>query len=365
MATERQSPDTIAAQSGFGSCAVTDIAEDPDAPDGLWCVASGNNANTAVRTTFPTPTGNPTVGADLQEFKTWVRQFNEAQAGTPDCRIELWENGVLIRAGPNTAVPDGGLLLSFTWDASELATGDGSLAECKVVGVKTGGSPSSRNTVDVGAVEWNVTYSAAVVDLAAVVSSVSTVAGAVVLNVALAGVSAGAATVAGAMSVGRTLAALTAGVSTVAAALGVRRPIAAAISAVSTAAGVLGVKTGLAALSSGLSTVAGTLALTRSLVGAVTGATSLSADVSVNRSIAAGIGTVATTSAGLTVSAADGETPISGLGIQQPQIQVAGAAAGAPALVTRGARIRGRLLRRWRARRARSRALRASIDRQG
>lgn len=156
--TERQPPDAILAQSGFSSCAVTDIDDDPDSPDGLWCTATGNNVNTDIRTSFPTPAGNPTVGANLQEFKTWVRQFDEAQTGTPTARIELWENGVLVRAGSNASVPDGGLLISFTWNANELATADGSLVECKVVGTKTGGSPSARNSVEVGAVEWNVDY---------------------------------------------------------------------------------------------------------------------------------------------------------------------------------------------------------------
>lgn len=96
--TERQSPDAVLSSSGLTG-GVTDIDDDPDVPDGNWMVATGNNTHTSVRTSFPTPTGNPTVGADLQEFKIWVRQYDENQAGTPDVRIDLWENGVLVRAG--------------------------------------------------------------------------------------------------------------------------------------------------------------------------------------------------------------------------------------------------------------------------
>lgn len=159
--TERQPPDAVLSSTGLTG-GLADIDEDPDSPDGNWMVATGNNVNTDVRTSFATPTGNPTVGVDLQEFKAYVRQYDENQTGTPDCRLELWENGVLVRAGSDTPVPDGGLLISFTWNANELGTADGSLVECKIVGTKSGGAPGARNTVDMGAVEWNVTYTGGV-----------------------------------------------------------------------------------------------------------------------------------------------------------------------------------------------------------
>ena len=41
MATERQAPDAILAQTDL-SGAVTDIDDDPDSPDGLWLSASGS-----------------------------------------------------------------------------------------------------------------------------------------------------------------------------------------------------------------------------------------------------------------------------------------------------------------------------------
>lgn len=159
MATERQAPDAIASSTDL-SGAVTDIDDDPDSPDGLWLTATNNNVNTDVRVTFPTPTGDPTVGADLQEFRAYVRQFDTGQTGNPDARIELWENGTIVRAGSDTSVTGAGQVISFTWNANELGTADGSLVECKVVGTKSGGSPSARNSVEVGAIEWNVDYTA-------------------------------------------------------------------------------------------------------------------------------------------------------------------------------------------------------------
>lgn len=193
MATERQAPDAVLASANLSN-GLTEIDEDPDSPDGNWMVASGNNVDTDVRTSFPTPTGSPTVGAGLQEFKAWVRQFDEGQSGTPEVHIELWENGGLVRAGSKENVTTSGHMVTFTWNASELGTADGSLVECKVVGTKSGGSPGARNTVDVGAVEWNVTYSTGgTVTGAGVSAGVSTAAGNGVGAFVGAGVSASAA----------------------------------------------------------------------------------------------------------------------------------------------------------------------------
>jgi hypothetical protein len=158
MAQERLPPDAILAMTEL-SGVVGDIQDDPDSPDTNWLVASGNNVNTDVRTSFGTPGTAPKVGADLQEFRVLCRQFDEGQGGTPDGRVELWEDGGLIRAGSDTPIPQGGIVLSFTWNANELGTPDGSLVECKVVGTKSGGSPSNRNSTEVGAVEWNEEYS--------------------------------------------------------------------------------------------------------------------------------------------------------------------------------------------------------------
>ncbi len=155
MSIERLPPDTILVQTNLAGI-VTDIDERPTAPDAKWLVASNNNVNIDVRVSFPTPINTPQIGPDLQEFFVFVRQFDESQSGTPTARIELWEAGALVRAGSNTSVPDGGLLFKLTWNANEItAAAD---VECKVIGTKVGGAPSARNTVDVGAVEWNVEF---------------------------------------------------------------------------------------------------------------------------------------------------------------------------------------------------------------
>ena len=175
MATETLRPavaETLSLSNLSGTYA--DIDDDPDAPDGNWLTASGNNVNVSARTTLATPTGNPTVGADLQEFRVQVRQFDVAQGGTPDARIELWENGSLVRAGSDIPVTGSGQVIAFTWNANELGTADGSLVEIMLVGTKSGGSPGNRNTVEVGAMEWNVVYDAGATTYQETVAATST-----------------------------------------------------------------------------------------------------------------------------------------------------------------------------------------------
>jgi len=158
MATETKPPTSVLASTEIGSGTIADIDEDPDSPDANWMVATGNNVDTDVRVDFDTPTDTLTVGADLQEFKSHVRQFDEGQSGTPQVRMELWEAGVLVRAGSDENVTTGGHTLSFTWNANELSAGSGADVECKIIGTKSGGAPGARNAVDYGAVEWNVDY---------------------------------------------------------------------------------------------------------------------------------------------------------------------------------------------------------------
>ncbi len=176
MGTERQAPEAILSSSNL-SGVVGDIDEDPDAPDGNWMLASGNNVNTDVRTSFPTPTGDPKIGTDLQEFRAYVRQFDTGQTGDPDCRLELWDGGTLVRAGSNVSITGAGQVIALLWNANELTgPADGSTVEAKLVGTKSGGAPGARNSVDMGAVEWNVDFvtdiivtpAAAVADMGAI-----------------------------------------------------------------------------------------------------------------------------------------------------------------------------------------------------
>lgn len=154
---------TTFTQTGW-SGAYTDIDDDPDSPDGLWITAPDNNSNTDVLASFGAVTGTLSAGADKQEFKVYVRQFDGGQSGTPQVRIELWESGSLVRAGTAANVNSAtGEIHTFTWNKTELTTESGVNAEIKVFGLKSGGSPSARNSVDIGAVEWNAKVEGAAV----------------------------------------------------------------------------------------------------------------------------------------------------------------------------------------------------------
>ncbi len=156
MAAETLRPDGELSDSGLVANSELDHDDDPDVSS-VTIDATGNNVNTEWGGGFPTPTGNPTGS---QEFRVGAEEFDGGQSGTPQARLELWENGVLVRAGSNTNISVY-TVLSLVWDASELATVDGSLVQCKLIGTKSGGSPGKRNTVRIGHMEWNAEVGAA------------------------------------------------------------------------------------------------------------------------------------------------------------------------------------------------------------
>jgi len=154
-ATESLSPDALLQQDNLTG-AITDIDEDPDSPDDSWLTTTGSGST--LRVSYPTPTGNPTQGAGLQEFRLWLRK-DAAGGGTPSCNLEVYENGSLhqtISTG-NSITSTTGQILAGNWDASGLTNSDGSGVELRLVSTKGGGGPNERN-IEVGAVEWNVDY---------------------------------------------------------------------------------------------------------------------------------------------------------------------------------------------------------------
>ncbi len=107
---------------------------------------------------FPTPTGNLTEGADLQEFKVWARK--DPGTGDPTIRIELYESGAskAILLSDTIVTSTAGELFTGTWNASLLTNIDGSNVECYIFGTGVAGGPAVKTTVEIGAVEWNVDY---------------------------------------------------------------------------------------------------------------------------------------------------------------------------------------------------------------
>jgi hypothetical protein len=160
VATERKSPDALLIQTNL-SGALSAIADDPDTPDATWLTAISNNADGLLVVSFPAPSGNPTPGAGLQQFKFRVR--NTPNNSTTFYNIYLRENGArvggLLIAGQINGTT--GQTIAAVWDAAGLAGADGSGVEAELELVHAGGSPSNRTAGEVGAAEWNVTYSLA------------------------------------------------------------------------------------------------------------------------------------------------------------------------------------------------------------
>ncbi len=120
--------------------------------------AIDGKADTELRVGFADPWALLQTGPDVQEFRVLLRK-DAAGGNDPTYDLELWETGgatpLATLVSGATLSSDTGVVVSATWDASLLATADGSAVELRVVGHRSGGQQSKRRTVEVGAAEWN------------------------------------------------------------------------------------------------------------------------------------------------------------------------------------------------------------------
>lgn len=152
----RQAPDALLTQTNL-SGAVTAIDEDPDSPDANWLTAVSNNADSVCAVSFPTPSAAPQPGAGLQEFRVQARLTANGTACTYN--IYLRESGTRLNGGlaigTGSLTSTTGQVVAATWNANLLGTSNGSAVECEFQVIRSGGSPGSRTTGEVGAIEWN------------------------------------------------------------------------------------------------------------------------------------------------------------------------------------------------------------------
>ena len=121
-----------------------DVDDDPDSPDGNWGDAVDDSLDVLAHVSFDTPSGNPTAGAGLQNFKVWVKR--STALSSPTLRIDLYESDVFKSATSITAssvTSDSGELFTGTWSAGSLGTVDGSAVEAYIYGTKAGASGST------------------------------------------------------------------------------------------------------------------------------------------------------------------------------------------------------------------------------
>ena len=158
MATETKIPDGLLTSDnltgGLGAI---------DTDDSTWLVATSNNTDSVVAVSFPTPTGDPTIGVGLQNFT--VKYRVTANASSVTFNAYLRESGTRLNGGAaidtwaSTNTTE--VTREITWDATLLGTSDGSLVELEVVATAVGGAPSVRTTGEFQFIDWDVDFSTA------------------------------------------------------------------------------------------------------------------------------------------------------------------------------------------------------------
>lgn len=111
---------------------ITNIQEgNPLSPDTDWLTASAAG-ETLLYADFVTVDGNC---KGQQKFAIVTRKTSGGDIGIPTVRIELWNNGALVRASSEINVTNTvSQYVEWTWDASEIAGNDYSEVEIKVFG---------------------------------------------------------------------------------------------------------------------------------------------------------------------------------------------------------------------------------------
>jgi hypothetical protein len=160
MATETIQVDGVLAETNMtdhagGALTTADIAE-----------AQSNNsvyhkgvADGFVRYSYPTPSGNPTVGAGLQTFRMVARK--DATGGnTVTVQVFVYENGSQVAdLGTFAITSTTNATFTKTWNANVLGTADGSLVEIFLDQTDGGvGNPNNRRYPWYDLVEWTVDY---------------------------------------------------------------------------------------------------------------------------------------------------------------------------------------------------------------
>lgn len=142
--------DGVQSSSGLNGATVANLDETVTMSDGNWAVATAYNVNTSVKVSFSNPTITLRTGQASQKIRALVKKFN-SNSGSPTCRIDIYENGVLKVTGTTQNVTSRtGQVVEQAFNASGMNKDD---IEAKLV-CTVGGSGSKANTVSVGAVEW-------------------------------------------------------------------------------------------------------------------------------------------------------------------------------------------------------------------
>ncbi len=159
MATELLLPDAVITATNL-TADIANLDEGVDNFDGVYATNQGANANTLLALSFPTPSGDLTLGAGLQTFRARVRK-NATGGNDPTVRIEVREGGTIRANSENTTVTSlTGVDITFTWDASVLALQTGEDVEIGIAQQAggAGGGPANRRWIETDTADWNADY---------------------------------------------------------------------------------------------------------------------------------------------------------------------------------------------------------------
>jgi hypothetical protein len=159
MATELLLPDAVITATNL-TADIANLDEGVDNFDGVYATNNGANANTLLALSFPTPSGDLTLGAGLQTFRARVRK-NATGGNNPTVRIEVRESGTIRANSENTTVTSlTGVDITFTWNASVLALQTGVNVEIGIAqqGGGSGGGPANRRWIETDTADWNADY---------------------------------------------------------------------------------------------------------------------------------------------------------------------------------------------------------------
>lgn len=159
MATELLLPDAVITATNL-TANIANLDEGVGSFDGVYATTQRSNANTLLILSFPTPSGDLTLGAGLQTFRARVRK-NAGGGVNPSVRLEVRENGVLRANSTNTTVTSTtGVNITFTWDASVLNLQTGVDVEIGIAQQSggSGGNPNNRRWIETDTADWTADY---------------------------------------------------------------------------------------------------------------------------------------------------------------------------------------------------------------
>ena len=163
--TETTRPTSINDASGYTTCTVDLIDDDPDAEGGDWCnVADASNVTTSVDVAMGDPTADPSSGAGDQEMRVCLRKTSQSTA--PTCVVDVIEgntvrvNDILTQVVTQT---DCTTVRSANWQFDPAVWDDdtGAAVEFDVTCTPGSGNPTARASGELGSIEWNVSTKSA------------------------------------------------------------------------------------------------------------------------------------------------------------------------------------------------------------